>query len=439
MSDIDISGNNPSEEKKPVKAAPAKRKKSAPVKLAEVDAASVEKRSAHRTSRAEKRMLAKRRRQRNVMLCLLAVVLVLFGLCGWRFIEYNNFQAMRAAVEIETFYEGTFIDDIDISNMTLAQAQAHWTDKIEPTYYNHAVSLSDGTQVTAAMVGYQSNYLDVLQAAYEIGRSGGIADRYSEVSKVEDGLYYAVTRSLYTQEGIDAYVASYAQSVNTEPMAPVMTNFSLASYEFTYSDPEPGKKLNEEALSTDLLDAFENGRTSVTLDIEEIPAVAGEKEYGIISYCITDASSSSTARLHNLETALTTINGTCLQPGETFSFNEVVGPRTKKTGYRKAKAYYGMTDIMEYGGGICQASSTLYSSVLDAKFDIVERHEHSRKVYYIPKGRDATVDWGHKDLKFTNNRDEPVYICCVMQENEKIRIGIFGKLQDGDVDLTKAE
>jgi vancomycin resistance protein YoaR len=94
---------------------------------------------------------------------------------------------------------------------------------------------------------------------------------------------------------------------------------------------------------------------------------------------------------------------------------------------------------MEYGGGICQVSSTLHAAVLGAKLQIDERHEHGRRVWYIKKGLDATVDWGTKDLKFTNNRDEPIYIGCVVDDNDRVRIALFGKLREGDPGLTEKQ
>ena len=59
---------------------------------------------------------------------------------------------------------------------------------------------------------------------------------------------------------------------------------------------------------------------------------------------------------------------------------------------------------------MCQISSTLYNAALIAKFEITERHPHSRRVYYVPKNKDATVSYGGADLKFKNNRDKKVKI-----------------------------
>lgn len=85
------------------------------------------------------------------------MIVVLLALCGWRFAEYKGFQSMRAAVEVDTFFDGTTVEGIDVSQMTLEQALAHWEENVESAYSGRFVTLSDGRRVTAAEVGYSSN------------------------------------------------------------------------------------------------------------------------------------------------------------------------------------------------------------------------------------------------------------------------------------------
>lgn len=95
-------------------------------------------------------------------------------------------------------------------------------------------------------------------------------------------------------------------------------------------------------------------------------------------------------------------------PGETFSYNQVVGQRTKAAGFKEAPAYLNGKVVQEYGGGICQVSSTLYNAVLYANLEITERTNHGFKPSYVKPGLDATVSWGGPDFKFTNNRNYPI-------------------------------
>ena len=109
-------------------------------------------------------------------------------------------------------------------------------------------------------------------------------------------------------------------------------------------------------------------------------------------------------------------NGSILKPGETFSFNDVVGRRTQERGFYPAIEYvYGEKET-GFGGGVCQASTTLYQAAVRSGLTIVERKQHSERVNYTQPGKDATVylseyRGGKKiDLKLRNDTDGPVYI-----------------------------
>ncbi len=93
--------------------------------------------------------------------------------------------------------------------------------------------------------------------------------------------------------------------------------------------------------------------------------------------------------------------------GETFSFCNTLGPAKPEDGYLKADTFDsdGNT-IKAYGGGKCQVSTTLYNAVLACSgLTVVERHEHSGEVYYVPEGKDACVAYGSCDFKFRNDNN----------------------------------
>ena len=112
-------------------------------------------------------------------------------------------------------------------------------------------------------------------------------------------------------------------------------------------------------------------------------------------------------RTHNLTKAANIINGVMVKPGQVFTFNQTVGPRTGVTGYRDALIIVGDRFEPGTGGGICQVSSTLYNAVLLAGLEIVERYNHGLAVAYIPPGLDATVAYGLQDFRFRNNLTAP--------------------------------
>lgn len=151
----------------------------------------------------------------------------------------------------------------------------------------------------------------------------------------------------------------------------------------------------------------------------------------LLSSFRTSFTSSNSNRSTNIRLCSEKINGTVLMPGETFSFNQVVGKRTPEAGFKPATAYSGGKVVQEYGGGICQVSSTLYNAVLYANLEITERTNHGYKPSYVDPGLDATVSWGGPDFKFTNNRDYPIRIVCDTS-NKILNIYIYGLKRDTD-------
>ena len=156
--------------------------------------------------------------------------------------------------------------------------------------------------------------------------------------------------------------------------------------------------------------------TSVTIQMEDlVPEVTLEKlKETYFSYTLAKYDSPHTAipaRTTNLELACKAINGTILNPGEEFSFNGVVGERTKAKGYMAATVYLdgGKSEAQE-GGGVCQVSSTIYECVLLANLQVTDRAPHMFEVSYVPRGQDATVYWGQQDFKFKNSTEYPIRI-----------------------------
>lgn len=132
----------------------------------------------------------------------------------------------------------------------------------------------------------------------------------------------------------------------------------------------------------------------------------------LLSTFSTKYSTRDRDRTTNLQLAASKINGTVLMPGETFSYNQVVGERTIAAGYKEAPIYVEGEVVDGLGGGICQITSTLYNAVLYANLEIVERSNHQFVPSYVKASRDATVVYGSIDFKFKNNRDYPIKLVC---------------------------
>ena len=139
-------------------------------------------------------------------------------------------------------------------------------------------------------------------------------------------------------------------------------------------------------------------------------AVSAEAAANTLIGSYATAYNPNISRAVNIALASSRINGLVIQPGESFSFNQAILPRTAANGYVKANVIVNKKYVLGIGGGICQVSSTLYAAMLDAGLPATERHPHSLQVGYIPEGMDATISGSALDLKFTNIFAQPLQI-----------------------------
>ena len=145
----------------------------------------------------------------------------------------------------------------------------------------------------------------------------------------------------------------------------------------------------------------------------------------VLGQCTTDFNPGNKGRTTNVLLATDFCNGVILMPGQVFSYNDSVGPRTYERGFKDATVYVGNSAEDGVGGGICQVSSTIYYAALRADLKIVERYAHSRMVTYVPLGEDATVAWGSKDFKFENNTPFPMKVVTSHKTNN-LTVKLYG-------------
>ena len=174
---------------------------------------------------------------------------------------------------------------------------------------------------------------------------------------------------------------------------------------------------------------------SIPADIQE-PEVTAEELKAVLfrdllGECTTHVGGTA-ARLTNVRLASAGFDGTILNSGDVFSYNETVGQRTEAKGYKAAPAYVQGETVDEIGGGVCQPSSTLYYACLLANMEITERYAHRYIPAYITRGMDATVSWGGPDYKFTNNTKYPIKITA-KYANNYLTVQLWGTKTD---DLT---
>ncbi len=202
----------------------------------------------------------------------------------------------------------------------------------------------------------------------------------------------------------------------------------------------PGRRVDLPLAAALTVAALEQGVADIVLPvIETQPAIAVEdpvlRAQGIRELVTVGESAfagSTANRIHNITVGLDRFDGHLVPQGATFSFVEVLGPVDASTGYRKELTIIGERTLPDYGGGLCQVSSTAYRGVWEYGFPITQRKNHSYAVsYYAPQGTDATVYPPHVDIKFTNDSPGALLIQTHLdRENRRAYFLYYGTRDD---------
>jgi vancomycin resistance protein YoaR len=191
-----------------------------------------------------------------------------------------------------------------------------------------------------------------------------------------------------------------------------------------------GYRLNRDLFTEKVLSYyFNNGSAEMEVPLQVVsPKVDSELLGNIriekIGQYVTYFNANNKKRNHNIYLAAKSINNHVLFPGETFSFNQVVGERTARKGYVPATVIVKGEYSEDFGGGICQVSSTLFNAIDNAGLKVIHRYSHSKEVSYVPPKRDATVSWNGPDLIFKNEYNQPILIQAKMLRG-KLKVEIY--------------
>lgn len=272
---------------------------------------------------------------------------------------------------------------------------------------------------------FGANYSSTLtQSTYEITGTApsqvltiqlGVPEYDLNLNDLYDAVLASYNNNLFTTEGscgmiapdpidLEAILAQYY-------IAPINAAFNKS--DFTAVEGKNGYGFDIEAAKKSLEDA-KYGST-IEIPFTELPPEITAEELSKMLFrdvlaTYTGTATSEVNRDENLRLACAAINGIILYPGDSFSYNDALGPRTAANGYKPGPSYSGNKTVYTYGGGICQVSSALYYCALKSEMDILLRKNHGFMPVYMPVGLDATVSWGSIDFRFKNNTDYPVRI-----------------------------
>lgn len=316
----------------------------------------------------------------------------------------------------ELIYPGVKVDNIDLSGKTKQQAEQilkHENDEIVLKRKINVKALDKNYTIEYTKISPKYNIQEVVDEAFSYGKNLNILAKANLIRGSSIKSYNL--KFTYDQKAIKEFVTSIEKQVNVNP---INAKIQIAGAGFSVIPDVKGVKL-ETAILEKKLEAQIDGKVSPDINIEAtittpIAAITAQKlntvNTKVTSFSTEFASGSSDQRANNIRLATRAINGTCIMPGGTFSFNDVVGQRTAVKGYESAPIIVGNQVDSGLGGGICQVSTTLYNSILKANIKSTQRSHHTLPSHYVPLGMDATVDYGNLDYKFTNTLAYPIYI-----------------------------
>ncbi|MBQ8080845.1 MAG: VanW family protein [Clostridia bacterium] len=286
------------------------------------------------------------------------------------------------------------------------------------------------TTLNYAVMGVHTDREQVrqlLDEAYAIGHTGDEDQRLRALEQASDQeTAFYTTESEMTDANVDSVLNQIATYFEKSPRDARLISFEPDNNDpFVIQDDVSGSHLNTTAAKQEILRRAAAGDSGVfELTPEEVPAAITtadiRKQVTLLSEGITKiATTSPEGRNSNIRLSMEKINGTVLKSGQTFSFNSVVGRRTAEAGFVEAIEYLYGKEVPGVGGGVCQASTTVYLAAVTANLQITKRSPHSMKVSYTELGQDATVSGTRIDLEFKNNSGGTIYITAKMEYQPK--------------------
>lgn len=221
--------------------------------------------------------------------------------------------------------------------------------------------------------------------------------------------------SIFSSALVSGYLLDLSGKINQDPVNAALTISGEKAVILTSS--KNGKTLNIESSTQGIISSLDSKEKEVSLMVDTVKPEIREETLGdmgiseLLSTGSTNFAGSPTNRKHNIRTGASKFNGVLVKPNESFSFNETLGPVDASTGYLPELVIKENKTIPEYGGGMCQVSSTAFRAALNGTLPILERTAHSYPVsYYKPYGVDATVYLPHPDLVFKNDTGKYILI-----------------------------
>ncbi len=371
-------------------------------------------------------------------LAVSAVAVVCLLVCQFFFENTVNANAK--------FYENTSINGIDVSNMTMAEAENVVLTNMLSARSDVEINLVSGDkswQLKGTDFEVTNKIQPYIKEMAQYGRTGNYFQNLRKAKEIkENGLNFQISYK--------AVLANFDEKLNdiineveqAQIPASLVFNTEL-DFPFEVEKGQASVTVLRDELYSQIDQQLQNGKVAnIEIPIIEIAPEIDEEEMlkSVVkrSEFSTSYANSKSDRKSNIKKALESFNGLVVENGEQVSFNKVTGSRTEENGYKSAHVIYGGVYVDGVGGGVCQASTTLYNALLLAGIDIDTVNHHTLPASYVPLSFDAMVSGEYADLVFTNNLENPIYIRTLADENE-VKVEIYGQDTEGVTIERRAE
>jgi vancomycin resistance protein YoaR len=264
--------------------------------------------------------------------------------------------------------------------------------------------------VTLRDLGGQADLEGAVERALKVGRRETVASALREAADSILGSHQVDLPVELDPARTQAVVEALAAEIRCDPED---ASAEVVDGELVVEPHRVGIAPDVDATVDALMDAARTGLSAIDFPVSETqPEVltAHLDDLELISTFTTHFSTGQVNRATNIRVGASLIDGTVVPPGAVFSVNQTTGRRTPEKGFQVAPVFSGQEVIFGVGGGVCQISTTIYNAVLEAGLKVVERHQHSMPVHYVPWGRDATISYGAADFRFQNDSGGPLIV-----------------------------
>ena len=269
------------------------------------------------------------------------------------------------------------------------------------------------------------------------GINGSAKDKSDAIKRqLEDGKTFKQA-VLYCYPSMNKIVSQVIKNSYLAPKESEITFYPNERISFKITMEKDGKRVEASELYEKIANAVILGKDEVCVNTKEVKPVVTAKDNESLTFrraiFSTDASNSSIERKHNIALALSKINGSVIEHGESFSFNEKVGKRSEENGFKTAKIIVDGEYVDGVGGGVCQASTTLYNCALLSDLSVSKVSGHSLRPSYVAPSFDAMVNSGSSDLVFKNETGGKVFIKSCFKNGRAV-VEIYGKKNEYEIE-----